>query len=529
MYIPAIFNSQQDSCITASVSLLTGSGSVSSGSYVSGGFEWKWIQITNTHTITGKNMQYLTASLNIEAGRTNQAKLLLIGGGGGGGSTNCYAFGNCGNLAGGGGGAGGVVYYNNFPLYSGSYTLYVGSGGHASDNADGYTVDQDHTQQWSASVGQDTIFVNRGNIYTPFTSSQLTAYGGGAGAQWFTIWSGGPGTQVRQDLITPDEGGSGGGAVRAAASLVNEFGASSNGIDLGGLNGRDQGNSGGSSLDGTFRPNNDAGCGGGGAGSNGVNVLNPGNNNDYATQGGSGSLFTIKGTAEYFAAGGGGCTNIGGTVYTGSAAPGDGTLGSGGRGGYSGWITTRLDAFNGQNGTIIVLYPSFCGSTYTVYRMQSCCDTASFSNVAVQSGVPFGLNYVIYNPNENKCMKSVAVVDTYDNVSFSLTTANFGTYSYGTDAYSGSVDCLNCRTDNGLAGCLPITNTCQTWTFRYNANLPNPPSTVSFVNCDTGLTSSFTLSPANRNGSACVRSGTTPTVGANITIQSGPGAYCGVY
>lgn len=533
MYIPVTYFSQQEACITASAAVTSGNGSITTGSYISGSTEYNWIQITNT-TDPLVSMTPLTASFNIISGRTNQAKILLVGGGGGGAATDCWKFGDCGQISGGGGGAGGVVYYNNFPLYTGSYTLYVGSGGSPSDNLGGYIVDQDHTLQRSASFGQDTVLINQNLIsYTPFTSSQLTAYGGGAGGQYFTVWSGGPGTQIRQDQITPDKGGSGGGAARGFSTATNTGGGISTGIGLGGLFGVNQGNTGGSCLNGSTSWTENGAAGGGGASGQGVNVVSNGQGQSgYVSSGGAGVQYNLKGAPEYFAAGGAGVTVQGSTFYSGSAVSGSGTLGSGGKGGSIFWFGNPSpigDSEPGQNGTVIIVYPNYClPKNYTLYRMVSCCDTGSFYDIAVQTGVTFGLGYAIYNPSVSQCMKSVAVLDESTNVSFTLTTANTNTYNYGTDAYSGSAQCLNCRQANGLIGCIPIGNTCTTWTFRYTANLPNPPSTVSYVDCATGVSQSFTLSPANRNGSACVRSGTTPTVGANIT-RTDTGTYCGVY
>lgn len=537
MYIPITYFSQQEACITASVTISHNSGSVSSGSYISGSSEWKWIQIYNNTTVNNvsRSLQVVTASINIEGGRTNQAKLLLVGGGGGGAATDCYKNGDCGNIAGGGGGGGGVVYYQNFPIYSGSYTVYVGPGGHSSDNLGGYLVDQNHTQQISASIGGDTIFLNQKSItYTPFTSSQLTAYGGGAGGQYWTVWSGGPGSQLRQDLISADSGGSGGGAARGSATAFNVGGGTSIGVDLGGLNGADQGNNGGNCYDGSSTWIRNGAAGGGGAMTTGSSIYsNPYSGSSYyAQKGGDGISFNLKNTAEYYSAGGyGAIFNDAGTgVITGSNALGAGSLGSGGNGGVLGWFGSPGQASTpGQNGTIILVYPNYCSQkNYTVYKMQNCCDSGSFYQVAVANNVTFGLGWTIFNPSVNQCMKSVEVLEYFDSVNFTITSDNYSTYTYGTDSYGGNVQCLNCRQANGLSGCLPITNACETWTFRYTANLPNPPSTVTYVDCTTGNTLSFTLSPSNRNGSACVRIGTTPTWGANITATD-TNSYCGLY
>lgn len=546
MYIPTSFFSSQGSCITATTSTITGSGTITTGSFVSGGFVWDYYQFEMTDK-TNASLTSFTASLNILSGSTGRAKLLIVGGGGTGADANATSIGvgtfpNINSYlvyAGGGGGGGGVVYYNNFPISSGSYEIGVGAATSGNRICPPY-----YSGLVCGKVGNPSYFKNKNIAYTPFTSSTIIAYGGGGGGAQGQYSQVSPSDTLFVNAPASNPDGfiwaSGGGQSGTPGSLgtplrispANSNFITAGGIDLGGLNGRDQGNDGGywcGGSDAGAGYTQAGGAGGGGAATSGSNLGNGcADAGTYVTNGGDGLTFNLTDTSIIVGNGGGGAndnTNTQGVRGSGAAD----TYGSGGNA-YKGTSTPQT----GNGGLVIVtiprcLYPSVSGSTYTVYQMQSCCDTASFSNVAVQSGVSFGLNYVIYNPNENKCMKSVAVVDTYDNVSFTLTTANNSSYNYGTDAYSGSVQCLNCRNANGLSGCLPITNTCQTWTFRYTANLPNPPSGVSYVNCDTGLTSSFTLSPLNRNGSACVRSGTTPTVGANIIITSGPGAYCGVY
>ena len=85
MYIPTTFMSTQGSCISASVSTISGSGLITSGTFVSASVLYQYYQF-ETADYTDPTYQSFTASLNILSGSTGQAKLLIVGAGGSGGS-----------------------------------------------------------------------------------------------------------------------------------------------------------------------------------------------------------------------------------------------------------------------------------------------------------------------------------------------------------------------------------------------------------------------------------------------------------
>ncbi len=103
-------------------------------------------------------------------------EILAVGGGGGGGASVIGS-----NKGGGGGGGGGVVHDASFAISAGTYAVAIGSGGAAGENG-----------------GNTTLSVN--------SSMLVTAYGGGAGAQY-----GNPDSHVG---YAGRDGGSGGGSSR---------------------------------------------------------------------------------------------------------------------------------------------------------------------------------------------------------------------------------------------------------------------------------------------------------------------------
>ena len=175
MYIPSSFFGSQDACISASTSYTAGSGSITSGSFVSQSITWSYIQFENTHVSDNDDLRIaFSASLNILSGSTGRAKVLIVAGGGGGGGTSCMEFGDCGKFAGSGGGGGGVVYYDNFPLSSGSYEIVVGDGGTKGNTQIGYVLDQLRVNSFPLG-GQNSYLKLPNNItsYTPFNTSYL--------------------------------------------------------------------------------------------------------------------------------------------------------------------------------------------------------------------------------------------------------------------------------------------------------------------------------------------------------------------
>ena len=199
MYIPSSFFGSQNACITATTTTTSGTGSVTTGSFVSQSISWSYIQFENTlDPITSSSLNLsFQAKLNMISGSTGRAKLLLVAGGGAGGYGACVlAPSACNSTAAGGGGGGGIVYYDNFPLSSGSYDISIGAGGGNPLNS-GIQGRQ----------GGDTTFTY--NIpYTPFTSSILTAKGGGKGGYNADTAVGG----------TTNTGGGGGGGRNGGAA-----------------------------------------------------------------------------------------------------------------------------------------------------------------------------------------------------------------------------------------------------------------------------------------------------------------------
>jgi len=332
MYIPVSFFGAQSSCLNITTSTISGSGFITTGSFISGGYLWDYYQFQTTD-YTDPTYGSYTASFNVLSGLTNQAKLLIVGAGGAGGSGGSPA----GDFAAGGGGGGGVVYYDTFPLSSGNYEIGVG----------GAT-----TQISSLATGSNGrnsyVKLPNNNTYTPFTSSFLTAFGGGGGGYGrldavFPIQC-----QLFYGAVGSTTGGFGiyssqCGAVNAQATINNTL----NGITLGpqGYRGGNIGLvAGGASLL--------LASGGGGAATQGQDlttaVISTG---DYASDGGAGLQFNMTGTATYFSPGGGG---NGESNQVGAFGTGGNTYGRGGRGERDG-TTSQINY--GFGGVVIIALP----------------------------------------------------------------------------------------------------------------------------------------------------------------------------
>jgi len=331
MYIPSSFFGAQNSCFTVTTTKISGSGAISSGSFVSGGFTWDYYRFANTvDTVIDSSSAaplVFRASINILSGSTSQAKLFLVGGGGAGGHGTGSVVSGFPETAGGGGGGGGIVYYDQFPLSSGSYTIEVGAGGGNALN--GFTQGRQ---------GGDTTFQYK-IPYTPFTSSILTAYGGGKGG-YVTGYPDG----INQGV----SGGSAGGAVVS----YNQTGFGTliqAGFDgFGGINGENQGNDSGvisASVDGPKA------TGGGGAG-----AASPSLPPNITSKGGDGALYNLTGTALYYAGGGGGAyaaSPTGGGAEVAAQGSGSAGFGNGGAGkGYN-----RTADTTATSGVAIVVIP----------------------------------------------------------------------------------------------------------------------------------------------------------------------------
>lgn len=256
------------------------------------------------------------------------AEMLVVAGGGGGGY-------HSGSGANGGGGAGGVMYNSSYALVSGTYNVSVGAGGLG---------------------GTLNSALKRGNTGSNSYFGSITSYGGGYGGAGndASYYSGG-------------NGGSGGGATAHNSPAV---GGSATQTSSSGFTG--YGNNGGSGHQAAGDNHNGGGGGGaGGAGQSGTV--------DYAGVGGAGIQYSITGSSQHYAAGGGGSTyqpskNIGnvGMVRI-NGVGGAGTIGNletkidnpnidavantGSGGGSARW-TTIDRAGNGAAGVIVIAYPN---------------------------------------------------------------------------------------------------------------------------------------------------------------------------
>jgi hypothetical protein len=293
MYIPSTFFSSQGAALSISASNATFSGYFQSGSTLYGYLYWGGDQSESPSRLLS-----ISGSLTIFSGSINSANVLIIGGGGGGANRNT-SFGNTVNATG-GGGAGGVVRYNNFTLTPGTYEVVAGGGGDS-----GVASVFPHT----GSVGKNSYLKLPNNqIYTPFTSSFLTAFGGGGGG--IATDPGGTGSRVNGPT-----GASNGGICQARSNNTPNVPPDNIGDGLGGLNGLNQGNSSGflsadaSSL--LIRMENTS-TGGGGASAASLPIESisgfPYFTNNGVSNGGDGLLLKIypldNGTSSYYAGGG---------------------------------------------------------------------------------------------------------------------------------------------------------------------------------------------------------------------------------
>jgi len=333
MYIPSSFFGSQNACITATTTTTSGTGSVTTGSFVSASITWSYVQFFNGSDEQGPNPVNYNANFTIHSGSTSQAKLLLVGAGGAGGQgqqTICTVSGE--STAAGGGGGGGVVYYDNFPLAPGTYQVSVGVGGGGCGTP--------------GRNGGNTTFTN--NIpYTPFSTNVITATGGGYGGWLQQFKCSGPGGTTI--LYQGNSGGSAGGNVNSSGTgLGVQTQPCCNG--LGGLNGENQGFAGGYGYN--FANTTNA-SGGGGAGGAGQTV-------DQSLQsspgyGGNGLTFSTNGTSLSYAAGGGAVRAQGFPVINQSSANGVGTAGWG-NGGHAESVYYGGGS-PGASGTIIIAWP----------------------------------------------------------------------------------------------------------------------------------------------------------------------------
>ncbi len=357
MYIPTTYFSSQGACISSSVSTIAGNGKITSGSFVSASISWSYVQFEMSST-QDSALTPFTASFNILSGSTGQAKILIVGGGGtsatvggiGDGSVFTWIV----NQAG-GGGAGGVVYYNNFPLSSGSYEIGV-----ASATSGNQLCSSTTSGALCGKVGKSSyIKLPNNSIYTPFSNSYLTAYGGGGGSPQGWNYFVGPFRPFYRNFYIAGAVFASAGGASGCEGPGSSPGNSSNTVagasGLGGLNGANQGQNGGAWQGGDPNQgyNNGGGPGGGGAGAAGANLGSQTGNFAKVTNGGNGLTYNLTGTTITVSNGGGGYNSIS-PVATGQRGSSNAdTFGSGGNG----------NGGTGNGGLVIIAWPVCLYST----------------------------------------------------------------------------------------------------------------------------------------------------------------------
>ena len=351
MYIPSSFFSSQGACISSSVTYVTGSGSITSGSFVSASITWSYIQFEMTDS-EDASLTSFTASLNILSGSTGQAKVLIVGGGGTSAAVGGIDDGSIRTWdvpQAGGGGAGGVVYYNNFPLSVGTYEIGVGSA-----TSGNQLCSFTNTGALCGKVGKTSyIKLPNNSVYTPFSSSFLTAYGGGGGSPqgWFYLVS--PFRPFYKNFYIDGavfaSAGGASGCEGPGSSPGNSSNTVAGGAGLGGLNGANQGQNGGAWQGGDPGNGytNGGGPGGGGIGSAGANLGSGTGNFAKVTNGGDGLTYNLTGTNILVSNGGGGYNSINPAATGQRGSSNASTYGSGGNG----------NGGTGNGGLVIIAWP----------------------------------------------------------------------------------------------------------------------------------------------------------------------------
>lgn len=394
MYIPSLlFGAGKSDCVAVR-------GTSDSGSFQSGSEIWDYYKFANVGS----------ASFQVLAGSTVNARIFMVAGGGGGG----YSLDNTiGGLSAGGGGAGGVVY-TQATLGIGTYPLYVG---------DGADVTGSGEESW---IDIDSALIPASYLSYFTSGSRLTAEGGGSGA-WFTSLSNGFGSAAAK--VDAANGGSGGGGIQALrwADPPNGPNGYVTGTQGGGRN--PQGNNGGTpdGLNCTATVETTATGGGG--------VKTQSANTDctaavgYQTPGGEGDFYNVDGTPKQYAYGGA-------SMRTGvwEAAPYDSASASSRAIGAGGWGTSdlypvALNKDKGVKGEIVILVP-VCRTEKTE------CTTYS-----IGGGVSGG--NITYIPCGESFLTSSAVIagDTLSICSFPITDGTPYPSGSGTVTVTAGADC----------------------------------------------------------------------------------------
>lgn len=499
--------SSQGSCFNVTATSITGSGLITSGSFISASQIWDYYQFEMTDK-TDYTLTPFTASLNVLSGSTGQAKLLIVAGGGAGGSGQVVGSGP--SYGCGGGGGGGVVYYDQIPISSGSYRIEVA----------GCVI----PTSFSGSLGQNSKFYYR-NAYTPFTSSTFIAYGGGGGGVGY--FDNSLVGAARCKILYGVSGGTGGGIGRTQSSLV----AACN-VDIAGgtalpntyknIQYAPQGYDGGFLF--TTSPNGStSGTGGGGAGNSGSTLTaNEQNSGLYASNGGDGFGVNLTGTYTYYGPGGGGQAS----GDTGS--PGAGGTDAYGRGGQGETDNTHTNINRGLAGVVIVAIPR-CNTDLSICSEYRISGGATGGTV---SFIPCGTDSITTASIDFGYTGSVCsvVVPGYPSATGTVTltqTGSCNTYiplQPPVTCPTGSVKTPVYIYDFTISGtCYPTTLSCQR--YFYGNVIAN------YVDVN-GVSQSVDYGPFFSNNSTalvqlCARDFPTPTVNLNTGTKSS--LICGYY
>lgn len=491
MYIPSTFFGSQGACIVASTNTISGSGLITSGTFASGSVLYQYYKF-ETQDYTDPTYQSFTASLNILSGSTGQAKLLIVGAGGAGGSGNNTP--SSADFAAGGGGGGGVVYYNNFPISSGSFEIAVGGA----------------TTQISAastgSNGRNSYIKLPNNItYTPFTSSFLTAYGGGGGG-WgqldgvlpYTCLStnGAPGPTTGGIGIYSTQCGS-----RNAPDTIY--------TTLNGLTLAPQGFKGGNITVGAASQM--IATGGGGAATSGSNLASP--FTSLASNGGDGLNFNLTGTTIGISPGGGGQAG-GNTGLIGTCVNSGSAYGRGGQGERDG-NTNQLNF--GFGGVVIITWP-ICLA-----------DSDNCREYVIRGGASGGT--MTYLPCDSQTITTTTIDFGYTGSACLYKVAGYPTTT-GTVTLT---ETGSCNTFIPIAPTVTCTTGSKTPVYVYDWSIPGqcypsntscqrlfyPTQTVNYVDVNAVSQSVQVGGWFTGTGQLCARSQPTPTITGGTLTNSG--------
>ena len=500
MYIPTTFMSTQGSCISASVSTISGSGLITSGTFVSASVLYQYYQF-ETADYTDPTYQSFTASLNILSGSTGQAKLLIVGAGGSGGS----GFTPNGNFGAGGGGGGGVVYYNNIPIQSGSIQIVVAG---ASTQTSSQVV---------GNTGRNSYITLPNNFsYPPFTGS-LIAYGGGGGG-YGVIDAVPPYTCfIYRGTPSSTTGGIGLYTTRCGAQNAdNTLYTTLNGLTRG-----PQGYKGGN-VEATA-VGTSLGTGGGGAGSIGVTItdamISQGN---YASDGGNGLDFNLTGTIIGVSPGGGGQAGSGveKTGNWGNCTNNTSAYGRGGRGDRNGSTTTNNF---GYGGVVIIAWP-ICLS-----------DSDNCREYVIRGGASGGT--MTYIPCDTQTITTTTIDFGYTGSACLYKVAGYPT----TTGTVTLIETGSCNTFIPIAPTVTCTTGSKTPVNVYNYSLPGqcyptpsscqrlfyPTQTINYVDVNAVSQSVQVGGWFTGTGQICARSQPAPTITGGTITNSG--LICGYY